>query len=306
MYYFLVNKSSASGKSAYIWEGIEKYLKDNDIAYEALYTEHENHAMEIVKGLEDKRTEDKIKLVVIGGDGTFNEVINAIKDFSVFSFGLIPAGSGNDLARGLGISHDYMDNIKRILLGEVIKKCDLGKVTFPDGKSRYFGISAGLGLDAEVCYFALKSKLKAFLNKIHLGEATYMMLTILRLFSMRTCDIKLRVDDEAVSYEKMIFTAAMNHKCEGGGVPMAPEALYDDGFLNIISAHNISKIRALISLAILSGGKAKWIKGISYHKIKKAELILSKPMIFHTDGEYAGMYDRAIFTCYNNYMEFMN
>ncbi|MCR5272222.1 MAG: YegS/Rv2252/BmrU family lipid kinase [Lachnospiraceae bacterium] len=306
MHYFLVNLSSASGMSKHIWNDIEKYLKEKGCDYKLYVTEYENHATEIVRQIENECKEEKIKLVVIGGDGTFNEVINAVSDFKRFSFGLIPAGSGNDLARGLGISKNHMENIKNIFENDKTRYCDAGRIVFPDEKCKMFAISCGMGLDAEVCYFAITSKIKTILNKFKIGSFTYIVLTVLRLFSMRTVDAKIRFDDKVYEFKDMIFTAGMNHKCEGGGVPMAPGADYNDGKLDFTTANNISRPRALFSLGFLSAGKAEHIKGICTNTFKKADIILAKPMIFHTDGEYVGTYDKASVTCCKDLLEFIN
>ena len=71
---------------------------------------------------------------------------------------------------------------------------DLGEVTAADGVSRKFAISSGIGIDADVCKQALTSKLKNFLNAIHLGSATYGILTVKTLFSMPLADGVAHVD----------------------------------------------------------------------------------------------------------------
>ncbi|MCR5468521.1 MAG: YegS/Rv2252/BmrU family lipid kinase [Lachnospiraceae bacterium] len=306
MFNFLVNLNSASGRCKHVWRDIESALKLQQIDYRCFCTEYENHASEITESIEKEYAGEPINLVVIGGDGTFNEVINAIKDFDHFRMGLIPAGSGNDLARGMGISNDHMENLNTILCGETVHKCDVGEIVFSDSTSRKFAISCGMGLDAEVCYFALKSRIKDFLNRFHIGESTYLVLTVLRLFSMRTVNAIVRYGNKEEKYGKLIFMAAMNQQCEGGGVKMAPNAKYDDGKLDFISAHNISKFRGLISLGILSKGKGKWIKGISVVPSKETEIILAKKMIFHTDGEFAGKHDRAVIKCVEKQLTFLN
>ena len=71
--------------------------------------------------------------------------------------------------------------------------------------------------------------MKKILNRFHLGKLTYLMLTVQTLFSMRTFQANVTTDGETESYENMIFATAMNLRAEGGGVPMAPESVPDDG-----------------------------------------------------------------------------
>ena len=132
-----------------------------------------------------------ICLAVVGGDGTANEVINGITHPEKVRFGLIPTGSGNDLARGLKLSGTPSENLARMLScmqrgREACTVIDLGEVAWDDcEKPRKFAISAGVGLDALVCKKALTSKLKVFLNKLHLGKLTYLLITVQSLFPCR-------------------------------------------------------------------------------------------------------------------------
>lgn len=137
--------------------------------------------------------EDRIYLITVGGDGTLNEVINGITDFSRIVLGILPIGSGNDFARGMGISKDTLSNLEQML--DLIESAsegtaiDLGEVSCEAlDTPKYFAISSGAGLDAIVCKKALHSRLKKFLNQLHLGKLTYLLLTIESLFSMTTCD----------------------------------------------------------------------------------------------------------------------
>ena len=169
MLYFIVNKKSRSGKGAEVWSTVEKALVAKQIPYKAWTTEYEGHAMELATEI-CGQPDDDICLVVVGGDGTANEVINGMIHFDKVRFGTIPTGSGNDLARGLGIKESPTQCLERIIscMESGPDKCytmDLGQVSWNGGKKpRLFAISAGIGLDALVCKKALKSKVKDFLN----------------------------------------------------------------------------------------------------------------------------------------------
>ena len=191
MLYFIVNEKSRSGKGAAVWREVQETLHAEKVAYKAWVTEYEGQALALA---------DDICLVALGGDGTANEVINGITDFERVRFGVIPTGSGNDMARGLGITGNPTENLKRILACMQMDKAqcrtiDLGEVRYKGGEtSRLFAISSGLGLDAIVCKKALKSKLKDTLNKLHLGKLTYLLLTVQTLFSMHTTNASVRYE----------------------------------------------------------------------------------------------------------------
>lgn len=72
------------------------------------------HATELARKI-SSLPEDRIYLITVGGDGTLNEVINGISDFSRIVLGILPIGSGNDFARGMGISRDTLANLEQIL-----------------------------------------------------------------------------------------------------------------------------------------------------------------------------------------------
>lgn len=95
----------------------------------------------------------------MGGDGTINEVINGICDFSKVKIGIIPTGSGNDFVRGMGITKNPKTIIEKVINNSDEKLIDLGIATTEFGR-RYFAISGGIGLDAIVCKKALESKQK--------------------------------------------------------------------------------------------------------------------------------------------------
>ena len=198
MLYFIVNEKSKSGNAKQIWKEIEEVLKVRNVSYQAFVSEYRGHAGKLAAEI-CAMDDNDICLVAVGGDGTANEVINGITDFEKVRFGVIPTGSGNDLARGLSLSKDPKNGAIHIL--NAMKKSredtwcmDLGEVNFGE-KKRLFAISAGIGLDALVCKKALKSTIKDILNKIRLGKLTYLVLTVQSLFTMQTAD-----DDKEPDY----------------------------------------------------------------------------------------------------------
>ena len=286
MYYFIVNVSARTGKAAAIWDEVKQVLKNRGVDYKAYKTQGEAHATRLAREI-TSRTEGETTLIVVGGDGTINEVINGIFDFSKVRFGFIPTGSGNDLGRGLGISVSPKEMMERILDDKECMVMDLGLVTMADtGASRYFAISSGIGLDAYVCEKSLTSKAKKVLNSMGLGKLTYVLLTLCSLFSMHKAKLSVTVDDEKpVVINQMIFAAAMNHVYEGGGVPMAPAAKADDGYLSMCMVYGYNSITALFALPSLLAGKHQKKKGFWLVNCKKCVISIDKPMTVHTDGE---------------------
>ena len=236
MLYFIVNEKSRSGRGAQIWKEAQRELVKRGIHYRHYVTEHEGHATRLAVEICAK-TDDDICLAVVGGDGTANEVINGITHPEKVRFGLIPTGSGNDLARGLKLSGTPSENLARMLScmqrgREVCTVIDLGEVAWDDcEKPRKFAISAGVGLDALVCQKALTSKRVGFFKCCILANRPICSLRLVQsLFSMQTTEAAVRLDETPErKLDRIIYIAAMNFKAEGGGVPMAPKADATDG-----------------------------------------------------------------------------
>ena len=303
MLYFIVNKKSKSGKGAKVWQEVQGILIRKKIHYKAWITEYEGHAFSLAEKICEMVDED-ICLVAVGGDGTANEVINGIVHWEKVRFGMIPTGSGNDFARGLGIQGTTEQNLDRILNGMKLNRedtasIDLGRVSFQGGqKSRLFAISAGIGLDAIVCKKALKSKVKALLNKLHLGKLTYLFLTVQSLFSMETTDAVICFDrKDKIGAKKVIFVAAMNFRAEGGGIPMAPDADACDGKLSVCQVCGIPKWKTFFCLPFLVAARHVNMEGFLVSDCVDCDIKLKHPMVLHTDGEYCGEVSELHFEC---------
>lgn len=310
MLYFIVNETSRSGKTRQIWKDIQQSLIKADVSYEYMITQGRNHATKLASEI-SQRPEDNICIVVIGGDGTMNEVINGIADFDKVRFGIIPTGSGNDFGGGLDLPKSPEENLQRIISSykageDSYRAVDIGLVRWGQNQKKLFGISSGIGLDAIVCKKALSSKLKNVLNKLGLGSLTYVLLTIITLFSMKTADFEISYDNNKSTLKKTIFAAAMNLRAEGGGVPMAPDANPYDGKLSISSASGIPKWITFLCLPFLVAGKHTHIKGFNLVSCREASIHSSQKMTLHADGEYVADVTDLTFGIYPQKLRLMN
>lgn len=310
MLYFIVNETSRSGKTRQIWKDIQQSLIKADVSYEYMITQGRDHATKLASEI-SQRPEDNICIVVIGGDGTMNEVINGIADFDKVRFGIIPTGSGNDFGGGLDLPKSPEENLQRIISSykageDSYRAVDIGLVRWGQNQKKLFGISSGIGLDAIVCKKALSSKLKNVLNKLGLGSLTYVLLTIITLFSMKTADFEISYDNNKSTLKKTIFAAAMNLRAEGGGVPMAPDANPYDGKLSISSASGIPKWVTFLCLPFLVAGKHTHIKGFNLVSCREASIHSSQKMTLHADGEYVADVTDLTFGIYPQKLRWMN
>ena len=299
MYYVIVSAASAGGKGIKVFKEVKELLDEKNIKYKAVKTEYKGHAKELAKKISAMPDED-INIIVLGGDGTFNEVINGITNFPKVKVGIVPVGSGNDFCRGLGIKgkpKDIMEGILETSGNKEYTRVDLGEVETGECGSRLFAISSGFGLDAIVCKTVDESRYKKVLNAMKLGKFAYGMQTVFSLFSMDTFRAGGESDLEARLYNGVIFAAVMNMKAEGGGVPMTPSASPFDGYLSVCCAHDIAKWKTFLYLPKLLAAKHENIEGFDVFETASLNMVLNKPVILHTDGEYVGEVSRLKFRC---------
>ncbi|MCM1189285.1 MAG: diacylglycerol kinase family lipid kinase [bacterium] len=301
MYHIIVNPASRSGKGLKIWkEQVEPTLRQNNVLYQVCFSEKAGDVPRLAGELVSS-ADGPMTLVILGGDGTVNEALQGIPDFSGVTLGYIPTGSSNDLARDLKIPTDPAAALELILHSGKCQSMDLGTVSYPDGKKRRFAVSCGIGFDAAVCEEASRSKVKEFLNKIGLGKLTYLGIALKQLFATRAVSAKLTLDDNPpVDIGSILFTACMLHRFEGGGFMFCPGADASDGLLDLCAAGDLSKLLVLFALPTAFKGKHYRFNGITPYLAKKVTIEASSPLWVHTDGEVTRKSGRITVTCEQN------
>ena len=280
---FIVNPHSQSGKGQRIWDQIETVLKQRTAEYTVYFTKYQKHATKIVQ----KITSDlePHTFIVLGGDGTINEVINGITDFDKVTLGYIPSGSSNDFARAQKLETDPLKALDRILAGTCVARVDIGMLSYHN-RTRHFIVSTGIGFDAAVCHEAVISSLKVFFNQIKLGKLTYAGIALDRLIFSSPGKMTLTLDDHApLQFERSYFATVMNHCYEGGGFKFCPEARPDDQLLDVIVVDNMSKLKVLALLPTAFKGHHVKFKGVHIFTCKKALIETHRALPVHTDGE---------------------
>lgn len=296
-YYFIVNGNAGVGRRKNIWKHVLKpELIRRGVHYHQYACSYPGHGTKLALQILEEH-EGRLNLVVVGGDGTFNEVLNGITDFTRATVSYIPAGSANDLGYALGISSDPLCALTRILDEGRIYQMDIGKTTFHrDRSSRYFAISSGIGLDAEACV-PDSGRLKAVLNRIRLGKLIYMLNTIRKVLRYRATDGKLVfIDKNGETKEqkvhRLFFVAGMNQPYEGGHLPMAANASSCDGMLSFAMAHDLGNVKALFCLALLASRQQDRIPGYEVVNARACHIMLKDQQEVHTDGEtFGGQWD---------------
>lgn len=297
MYYIIMNPSSSSGRGMRIWKQLEPVFQERKIPYRLLLSTHNGHIAELAA--EITASESFVNLIILGGDGTVNEALQGVRDFSKANIGFIPTGSGNDLARDMRLGKDPLKTLESILNKDICRKVDLGRLTVDSHRDasvkkgsndtpneRFFVVSSGIGFDAAVCEEALSSRLKDVLNKLKLGKLTYLGIALKQLITAKNVSCDLYLDDKApIHLDRFLFSAFMIHRYEGGGFKFCPDADAGDGLLDICLVGHLPKPVIFLALPTAFFGKHYLFPQIFHYRASRIEIKTSAPLWVHTDGE---------------------
>ena len=307
MYHIVINPASRSGKGRKIWEQqIAPVLEREQIPYKSYFSQKAGDISKLVAEILTQSEEPHLRLIILGGDGTINEALQGMTDFSRVILGYIPTGSSNDLARDLGIPKNPSAALDIILHTGHARSMDLALLAYSDNTRHHFAVSCGIGYDAAVCEEVAHSKLKKVFNKIGLGKLTYLGIALKQLFTTKGITGQLTLDDGTpIIIEKMLFTTGMVHRYEGGGFMFCPNADAHDGLLDLCVVGKLSKLLILFALPTAFKGKHYRFKGITAYQAKQFRIETSAPMWIHTDGEALNCGTVLSVTCLPNAIQVM-
>ena len=310
MYYFIVNPHSRSGKGLGIWKQVKRRLDREKTLYEVHMTERPGHASELAAFLTSPRHPDRGEktIVVLGGDGTLNEVLNGISMSVPVTLGYIPSGSGNDFSRGMRLPKNPERALYRLLRSNKVRVLDYGILSYTDGRPahRRFLVSSGIGYDAEVCHNLFSTKLKKFFNRLHMGKLVYLIIGIKRIILCKSSDGCLTLDGvKKINLKKIRFISSHIQRYEGGGFRFAPKADPTDGYLDLCVVSGVSKLRLTAVLAASLAGGHGWFKGVRCYSCREASLHTEKPMTVHVDGEICGRQTDISLRCVEQKVRFL-
>lgn len=288
--YFIVNPKAGNGKALSIWSEIKIELNNQKISYTHYFTKESGHARQITEELILSIDEETIDLVIIGGDGTMNEVVNGIVgNTSKVRIGFIPGGSGNDFSRGYGIPKKPLEALVFLLkqLGLNAIPYDLGKIQQKHGE-HFFINSTGAGFDAFISYHVNKSKWKGILNRFSLGQLVYVLFLLKYVFTYKCTTVELTIDGKKQVFPDTWFVTVSNQPFYGGGMKIAPESLPNDGKLNVTIVARLSRIKLLLVFLSVFWGKHLMFKEVNTFLAQTVSIDSNEPIFVHSDGEHIG------------------
>src|SRR5690625_1545471 len=216
-------------------------------------------------------------VIVAGGDGTINEVVQGIAGANFRpKVGIIPAGTTNDFARALSIPRDIQKAVDIILLENNAKALGIGKV------NDHFFINIAGGGDLTELTYDVPIKMKSAI-----GQLAYYIKGIEMLPSLKPVSTKIEYDDQVFEGDIMFFLVA-NTNSVGGFEKLAPDALIDVGYFDLIilKKTNLGEFLRIATAGIR--GTHIEDENIIYTQAKRIKITPKEKMLLNVDGEYGG------------------
>ena len=282
----IVNPNAGSGRGSREWDEISNLLNAAGIKFSSEFSQFKYNSIDLVK---QAYQEGYRKFIAVGGDGTIHEVVSGIMSLNTHDpevlLAVIPVGTGNDWGREWGVTTDHKQAVDLIAAGHT-KIQDLAEVhSTKNGKenTRFMVNIGGLGFDANVCF-----KVDGYKDEGKTGSSLYVRGLLRAFFGYTNKRFKVDVDGHRF-YEGPVFSTAFGiGKFSGGGMMQTPEALPDDGLLEVTVIKKIPKLKVLFNIKKLYSGDIFTIKQVIHTKAKEVHVETSPTAKVEVDGETVG------------------
>jgi diacylglycerol kinase (ATP) len=279
----LANPTAGSGKASRALGELRRFANQNNWLVEFQIS---SSVADLARLARNAVNENRSRIFVLGGDGTFQTVANALGPYPPVILGLLPAGGGNDLAVSLGIPLEPLAAAKRLVPASP-KPLDAVRVRTSDGTERLFTSGGGVGLDAEAARIA-SGPYRAIP-----GRARYILSALRALLRFQPLKIDATLDTASGEIETLsasaFLAAVLNAQSYGAGVRIAPEADLADSQLDFVLLQALSffEIMKLLPALIFTGTLST--PHLQRRRVVRVRIESSPVSVFHGDGEILGM-----------------
>jgi len=280
----IVNPAAGGGRAGRVAPEVERALREQGLTVRRADTRDLDHA----RALASEAASAGETVVALSGDGTIGVVADAVRAVKGAVMGVLPGGRGNDLARVLGIGDDAAAACATIVNG-IPRPIDVGEVrslglehATPEAHGRTFVGIASAGFDSDANRIANEAPAR-------LGGLVYAYGALRALLSWRPARFEIELDPPGERHSFTGYTvAAANSKAYGGGMLLAPDALLDDGLLDIVVTERVGRLRFLTNLPKVF--KGTHVRNRSVHVFRAAEVEISadRPFTMYADGDPIG------------------
>lgn len=293
----IVNPASDRGRTAQIGEALQALLHERataasekgqpyDLDWEL--TEQPGHAT----ALAEQATREGFDIIVaVGGDGTVHEVINGLMRIEADKrpiLGIIPVGTGNDFVHNLGLSLDRSQAAHCLFAGNT-RLVDIGMISDGSGRREYWDNTIGIGFSGAVNIAGRKrTKTRGFI--------VYLM-AVLETILLRPPAINalIQIDDQPAGEREVSMVSICNGPREGGGFPVAPHAVMDDGKITYMIMRGMSRLLMLYFLPIvMSANHLKYEWYFEEATAQRLHIEANQTLAIHADGEIFGSWEADV------------
>lgn len=267
---FIINPISGGHNKEEIIKSIPKLLDVNKFDINITHTKRMGHAVELAQ----KAVAENMDIVVaVGGDGTINEIASQLVNTNV-TLAIVPCGSGNGLARDLGISLHYKKAIQQINTLN-IKKIDVGVCN-----NQHFFSLAGIGFDAKVAYDFNRGKKRKFTG--------YAWAILKDFFSSKDQHYEIVLENEKIA-DNFFFITTANCSQWGYNVKVAPIAKLNDGIFSITLCKKPTAFSLIHFVIKILSGKIDHSKSVTIKTSNKVSVTSNSEFFYHIDGDAKGV-----------------
>lgn len=240
-------------------------------AFEWQPTQRAGHAVELAR--EAAKTHPVV--VAFGGDGTVGDVVRGIQGTDA-TLGILPVGTGNDVARNLRIPIDLRE-ATAVVLGGVVRRIDLGTIN-----GTPFINNAGTGFDAQVMR-TMNSGIR-----FARGQVAFHLAILKTFVSYKPFTLTLTANDDPPTTEKAYMVSILNGTMYGAGMQAAPRAEMDDGLLDVLVIKSLPKPQLLPLIQKVTAGTHIGHPAVQTLQVRKLKLQASPPQPLNIDGDVTG------------------
>lgn len=287
MYQFIVNPSAGTGKGYRIWKRLEKQLENEGREYRVFFTENRGDAAEIARALTTDKNEPKT-IIIVGGEGTYNEVLNGVSFKGMVTLGYVPAGFRNALSRRSWPHSKVRVQCRRVLHPQYYELLDYGVVTCGEDEifNRRFAGRCGVGLDAAVCHNLLCCPVRSQMNRLHMAGMLKVVLALKQLALARPVRGHLLLDGvRKVEFNYIYFITIRMGQEKKKRPRRGQEVPEDSGKMTVYVANSSLKRRMFGPVLDVIAGVRKKERGVRSFECSEVAVHLERPLAVHVDGE---------------------
>lgn len=274
---FIVNPIAGKGLGKVISKEIEEYFLGKDVNITVHFTQKAYHATLLAK---DFVLQNPLAIVACGGDGTINEVAQALVGTSI-PLGIIPIGSGNGLASNLGIS-SKVNKALDIVCKQSSTFIDVGKLN-----DSYFFSNIGMGIDADVIHRYAQGGTRNFYG--------YLKASLKSVYGYSAKSFKVQIDRDSEFKDSFYFLFCSNSNQAGYGISFSPQAQLSDGKLDFLAIKKLNLLEQLYFSFCVLTHRINRMKKARVLQAKEIEFLADSPGItLQIDGEDAKIESKEI------------